>query len=364
MEINTSGSAGTDDVFPDLPPFPDDVPTAPLLRLSLSNLRSSKDESDALFRAAKDLGFFYLDMRNDTLGETLLTESSQLFEVEKKMYALSEEELNRYDYSSIEPHRSYFGYKAMGKGVVDAKGNKDRNQFYNAPKDDFLDQSADPLAHPKPLMESKELLASYCRHAHELLSLLLTHINSHLRLEPGTLSKMHTLSLRSGDHIRFVTSPPQPPQDLNTSMGAHTDFGSLTLLFNRVGGLQVLLPEQGTFSYVRPLPGHAIVNVGDALVKFSGGIVRSNIHRVVAPPGAQSKCTRDSLVYFMRPGDNVLLVRCSGGIVPPLKEGEEEERVTSWEWIRDKAMSTRSAAKKEGVYGKQRVTNKDELKIV
>ena len=33
---------------------------------------------------------------------------------------------------------------------------------------------------------------------------------------------------------------------------------------------------------VQPLPGHAICNVGDALNIFSGGVIRSNIHRVVS----------------------------------------------------------------------------------
>ena len=32
---------------------------------------------------------------------------------------------------------------------------------------------------------------------------------------------------------------------------------------------------------IQPLPGHAVCNVGDALNIFSGGILRSNIHRVV-----------------------------------------------------------------------------------
>jgi isopenicillin N synthase-like dioxygenase len=182
---------------------------------------------------------------------------------------------------------------------------------------------------------------------------------------------MHKITLTSGDHIRFIRSPPQPPQDLSTSMGAHTDFGSLTLLFNRLGGLQVLLPGTNKFSYVRPLPGHAIINLGDALVKFSGGVLRSNIHRVVAPPGAQAKATRESLVYFMRPGNEILLVRLPGGILPELKEGETEERVSSWEWIRDKAMSRllfekgmdagRAEAERKRL---ERVTNRAELEVV
>lgn len=101
---------------------------------------------------------------------------------------------------------------------------------------------------------------------------------------------------------------------------------------------------------MRPLPDHAIVNLGDAMVKFSNGLLRSNIHRVVAPPGAQGRQTRYSLVYFSRPGDEVLLRRLegSGGVIPELGEGEGEEEVCAKEWIIRKAMEKRVGSTKEG----------------
>lgn len=116
----------------------------------------------------------------------------------------------------------------------------------------------------------------------------------------------------------------------------------------------------GSWAYVRPLPGHAIVNLGDALVKFSGGILRSNIHRVAAPPGKQRECGRLSLVYFMRPGDDVILKRLEGGIIPRAEEGEEEEEVTAKKWIIDKAMAgTRSMAERV----KSRETNRQLVEL-
>ena len=33
--------------------------------------------------------------------------------------------------------------------------------------------------------------------------------------------------------------------------------------------------------FYQPIPRHAICNVGDALALFSGGILRSNLHRVL-----------------------------------------------------------------------------------
>jgi hypothetical protein len=67
------------------------------------------------------------------------------------------------------------------------------------------------------------------------------------------------------------------------------------------------------------------------MTKFSGGIPRSNIHRVVAPPGEQARETRYSVVYFSRPGDEVVLKRLRGGVIP---EREQEEGISSKEWIK------------------------------
>jgi isopenicillin N synthase-like dioxygenase len=114
--------------FAHLPPFPTTIPIAPLHRLSLSKLRSDPTESDRLFAASKNLGFFYLDLRADKDGEELLAQADRVFELGPKLYELGREELQQYDYKS---QGSYMGYKGYGSAVVDEKGNLDRNEFYN-----------------------------------------------------------------------------------------------------------------------------------------------------------------------------------------------------------------------------------------
>ena len=127
------------------------------------------------------------------------------------------------------------GYKRLGAAVVDEKGNLDRNEFYNVcistapvygqdvraepaqiPKDDFLGISKSPFAHPQLLYDNSSLIKSYILHAHALVHLVLSHLNTHLHLPPNTLSSLHRQTAISGDHIRIVKSPPQPPLDLRT----------------------------------------------------------------------------------------------------------------------------------------------------
>lgn len=179
--------------------------------------------------------------------------------------------------------------------------------------------------------------------AYSIVSLVLDLLNDHLQLPSGTLQSMHRLQGQGGDQVRFIKAPPQPQDDRTIALGEHTDFGSVTVLFNRLGGLQVLPPgADAEWCYVKPLPGHAIINLGDAMVKFTNGLLRSNIHRVVSPPGEQANCTRYSLVYFNRPEDDVILRRLEGSArIPALDSGVVEDQVTSKDWIIRRALASR-----------------------
>ncbi len=68
--------------------------------------------------------------------------------------------------------------------------------------------------------------------------------------------------------------------------GEHSDYGSITLLFqDSRGGLQVRSPN-GQFIDATPIEGTCVVNAGDLLARWSNDTIRSTIHRVVEPPHA------------------------------------------------------------------------------
>ncbi|KAF9894684.1 hypothetical protein FE257_006574 [Aspergillus nanangensis] len=330
--------------FPGLPPFPDDVQTAPLLRLSLSKLLAhDRAEIHRLMQASEDIGFFYLDLEGCEQGTNILAEADKLFTTGEELFTLPLDEKKKYDFSS---QNSYFGYKAQGVAVVDRKGNLDRNEFYNVSKDDIMGVTA-TLPAPKVLQTAKPTLDSFMKSSHSIVTLILTLLNDQLGLPDSTLTNLHRLHAQSGDQVRFVKAPPQPVDDRRTALGEHTDFGSVTILFNRLGGLQVLPPHtESKWVYVRPLPGHTIINLGDAMVKFTNGLFRSNIHRVVSPPGLQADSTRFSLVYFSRPEDDVVLRRLEGSDrIPKLREGDVEEDINSKDWIIRRALGRRGNPK-------------------
>lgn len=90
--------------------------------------------------------------------------------------------------------------------------------------------------------------------------------------------------------------PPVPRRGVGGGrIGAHSDFGTLTLLWqDRVGGLEVKVRRAGegekvegeeAWVHVAPVEGAVLVNVGDLLERWSNGRWLSAVHRVVAPPG-------------------------------------------------------------------------------
>ena len=94
----------------------------------------------------------------------------------------------------------------------------------------------------------------------------------------------------------------------------HSDYGSITLLFqDRRGGLQVRSPH-GTFVDVTPIPDTVVVNAGDLLARWSNDLIKSTRHRVVEPPliptGGDAAEQPDvypdrySIAYFCNPNHN------------------------------------------------------------
>ena len=200
-------------------------------------------------------------------------------------------------------------------------------------KDDILGY-ADRLPVHESIIKNNDVFKSYTLHCRAAVDLMISILERHLRLAPGTIQQLHRLDQLSPDHVRWTAHAVSKYDEDRAKRAEHTDFGSFTILFNWLGGLQLLLPNPDKWVWVKPVPGSAIVNLGDAMVKLTSGILRSNIHRVVPASGEQARLKRTSLIYFARPEDQVLLKRLPGGMIDdqPIAEGDEDA-ITTVEWI-------------------------------
>ncbi|KAF7348008.1 1-aminocyclopropane-1-carboxylate oxidase [Mycena sanguinolenta] len=315
------------------PEFPEDIPTHPLLVVDYSLLVArDRAEIDKLWGAARNLGFWYLKNHGaDELAEGM-------FQMAAETMRLPMDEKLKFEQGD---GGNSFGYKAAGANAVDATGQPDTVEFINIAKDDAVawPQQA-RRAYPSTVnAHMSDTITPFVKKSIEVNDTILQIFNDKLGLPPGMLKKKHLIEEYSGSETRVIKNPPSPHSPLKVAIGAHTDFGSLSFLHNRLGGLQVLVPGSENWQYIKPLPGHAICNTGDALALFSGGILRSNLHRVLPPPGTQSQFERWSLVYFTRPGKNVqlrALVEDSQVIadaVAATPDKNFETGCTSFEWF-------------------------------
>ena len=91
--------------------------------------------------------------------------------------------------------------------------------------------------------------------------------------------------------------------------GEHSDYGTLTLLYqDELGGLEVKGVEGGWIQ-ADPLPGCLLVNVGDLLEVVSGGRYPATRHRVRVPEQElRRRTSRQSIVFFVHPDDEVACI--------------------------------------------------------
>jgi len=105
-------------------------------------------------------------------------------------------------------------------------------------------------------------------------------------------------------------------------VGAHSDYGLLTLLWQDArGGLQVKPIGSSAWIDVPPIPGALVCNLGDMMERLSGGRCHSITHRVRGTAD-----DRLSMPYFLDPGYHVALT--------PLMAPDPEavsEQTTRWD---------------------------------
>lgn len=135
------------------------------------------------------------------------------------------------------------------------------------------------------------------------------------------------------NHYPAQQVPPLPGQ---LRSGAHTDYGSLTMVAPTPGpgGLEVLGAD-GRWHAVTPPPGSFAVNIGDLMAQWTNDRWVSTLHRVANPPqGPEAMQRRIAIVFFHQPNADAeiaCLPNCHAADNPP-----RYAPITSGEHLRTK----------------------------
>lgn len=177
-------------------------------------------------------------------------------------------------------------------------------------------------------------------------SVMLSSLSRSLELDlDDDFCRTHRSHLPSPDLVRLLRYHAQPPSEQGSSHVPHTDLGSMTFLFTKQDGLQILGAKSGEWEWMPPKKGYATVNIGDWLSLLTDKTFRSCRHRVKAASGQAMK-ERYSFAYFMRPDEDTLMKAVSSPLVP--KVDRQDEVFTSGEWLQRKyAMLRRDTWKKD-----------------
>lgn len=150
--------------------------------------------------------------------------------------------------------------------------------------------------------------------------------------------------------LQYPTPPDLNGDDATTDIaedeircGAHTDYGSLTLLFQCPGqpGLEVQTPDSSWMPVSVFPPGTdsdemppIVVNIGDMLSYWTNGYLKSTKHRVVMPSAGSGD--RYSVVYFCHPAREVELVGVPSPQIPSRTAEGTRRPITAAEHLRKK----------------------------
>lgn len=270
-----------------------------------------------IYRACREVGFLYLTHHGipQAAIEGVFARSQQFFALplaEKQALAWSSEVSNR-------------GYIGLERERLDETQPGDLKEAFNLGREVSTEASdnlgislvqnlwpADQFDFRTTLTEFFNTCAVAANNLFRAFALALGMPEDFVVARHGTQN--YTLRLL---HYPPLTTNPQPGQ---IRAGAHSDYGTLTLLFqDEVGGLEVLT-AQGDWISAPAIAGAVLINTGDLTERWSNGVFRSTKHRVGLPQGDKVHRDRYSIAFFCEPdadAEIACLPTCQGPNHPP-----------------------------------------------
>jgi len=287
-------------------------------------------------------GFFQIV--NHTIPLSL---QRDILEMSKQFFDLPLDDKLKLDKSQNEYNR---GYQKMASQMIEANTAPDLKEGYYLGRElptDHPQVAAGKFAHgpnlwPERLGEPfRKTCMDYLNHIMELGE----HIMQALAVSLGYKKEFFdSFSKDPMCFFKMLHYPPQPTDAnaLQKGLGAHRDFGALTLLLQGdVPGLEVWDDDVKEWAAVPPIEGAYVINLGNMFQQWTNDQYRSVVHRVVNYSGVE----RYSIPANFN-GNPDFIVRC---IEKCRSKGEDEKYapVTVEDYIRPQYADTYGRA---GIY--------------
>lgn len=313
-----------------------------IIDISKNDLETAK----LLFQAANTQGFLFVDGH-----EFFQSEVDEIFATSKGYFNTPIE-----DKIKCPITEDGFGYTGFNEEALDPEYSKSKK---GDPKETFnfnhfnyvTGESTNEL--PKYFAEREEIVKNAAKKFHATATRILTLLAMGLEIEEGAggahyFTDRHRPDKKSSTAMRFLHYPATSKLDSTETIraGAHTDYGSITLLFQlKEEGLELLSPISKGWEKVPYIDspnqdyrseGRApplVVNIADQLSFWTAGILRSTVHRVKLP---QSEFDRYSVAFFVNAEEETLLEPVPSPITLAVKgrgANSKGEIYTSKQWL-------------------------------
>jgi isopenicillin N synthase-like dioxygenase len=285
------------------------IPVIDFAGLTAADLALRKATATSMREAFEDFGFIYL--KNHSVPQSVVDE---LFSQGIGFFSLPEA-----------TKAEAGGYRGPGISALDPSKPTDVKERFRGPYNTNLP----PDYWPKQLPHFREAISTFHERGLSVLRQLMHGVALSLGLPEEFFDAAHQPQTGAVLLLHYppITQPLLPGQ---LRSGAHTDFGTMTLLFHHGSSEGLEIQRPGVHWLHAPsIPGAAIVNVGDLLSRWSNRQLRSVLHRVVPPQGEGAQRPRYSATLFYEPRHEVLiscLEPCQSpskpALYPPITAGE------------------------------------------
>jgi isopenicillin N synthase-like dioxygenase len=278
------------------------IPTLDIRRYSEPSNSSDRDAFVAELGAAyREWGF--AGIRNHGIAQAAIDGAYDVF---KAFFALPADVKMQYHVKGAGGARGYTPF-----GVETAKDSKypDLKEFWHIgreiPRDSEYADVMAPNLWPTEVAGFRE----YGYGLFEALDALGSRVLRALALHIGLPEKYFDDKTNFGNSIlRPIHYPPITSPDIpNVRAGAHEDINLITLLVGASAqGLEVK-SRKGEWVPFTADADTIVVNIGDMLQRLTNHVYPSTTHRVVNPPGEQSRKPRYSVPFFLHPNPDFMI---------------------------------------------------------
>ena len=260
-----------------------------------------------IYRAATEVGFFYVSGHN--ISRDLMR---AVYFAAKYFFNLPEQTKR-----AISVNSAHRGYVPFAQTTQPGRRHPDLKESFNfaypfTPED--LEMSAGRALiglnqWPQGEPQWRALLEQYYELVFELGQRILQGFAVALDFPADFFRSVYRKPLV---RARLLHYPPQPPDSDGQSAAEHTDYGTITILWqDEVGGLQVR-NTNGDWIDAPPIEDTFVINIGDMLQRWSNDLFVSTPHRVLNRSGRE----RYSVPVFYDP-DYDTVVECLPNCASP-----------------------------------------------